>query len=317
MAQLLFAPMEGLTSRTFREVHAAHFSGVDRYYAPFLAPTQVHRLTPVQLRELDPGSLGVERVVPQLLTKSAEDFLWAARALAELGYREINLNLGCPSGTVVSKGKGAGMLRDPAALARFLDEVFAACPVSLSVKTRLGLERPEEFGPILEVLSAYPWSLLILHPRTRKQFYRGEICREAFDRARAVYPGRLCYNGDLRRPHQVLEYAEAYPDADLMIGRGFLSDPALAEKLRGGSLERQRLRAFHEDLCRAYLSQMHPNQAVLPKMKELWNHLICSFGDDGTMIRRLRKTKKWDEFYAVTQIILDELPLLPEAGPYA
>ena len=313
MAELLFAPMEGITSRTFREVHASFFSGVDRYYTPFLAPTQVHKLTPVQLREFGPGVLGPARVVPQLLTKSVEDFLWAADALGELGYGEINLNLGCPSGTVVAKGKGAGMLRDPDALARFLDGIFAASPLPLSVKTRLGLEQPSEFGLILEVLARYPWTLLILHPRTRKQFYTGEICRTAFDRTYAEYSGRLCYNGDLRLPRQIREQNAAYPRADVMIGRGLLADPALAEKLHGGSLDRTRLLAFHETLCRAYLDRMHPNQAVLPKMKELWTHLILSFADDGTMLRRLCKAKKWEEFYGLTQIVLEELPLLLEA----
>ena len=313
MAQLLFAPLEGITSRTFREVHAAFYTGVDRYYTPFLAPSQVHRLTPGQHSEFDPGRLGPQRVVPQLLTKCAEDFLWAARILAELGYDEINLNLGCPSGTVVSKGKGAGMLRDLSALQTFLDAVFAASPLPLSVKTRIGLDRPEEFGPILAVLAQYPWARMIVHPRTRKQFYQGQLHEAAFGAARQAYQGRLCFNGDLTSPGQIRSVLQTWPGVDVMIGRGLLADPALAERLSGGRGDRQRLRDFHNTLCREYLTSMHPNQAVLPKMKELWTYLIRSFCDDGAMLRALCKAKRWEPFYELTQAVFDTLPLADEA----
>ena len=131
-----FAPMEGVTSRDFREVHAACFPGVDRYWIPFLSPTASHQLTARQRRELEPGPLGFDRLVPQILTKDAADFRWAAEAIGALGYREVNLNLGCPSGTVVSKGKGAGLLRDPAALDRFLEAIFTNAPLPISVKKK-------------------------------------------------------------------------------------------------------------------------------------------------------------------------------------
>ena len=164
--------MEGVTTAEYRAVLRRHFPGVDKYFTPFLVANQTHHFKKREKRELLP----LQRdLVPQILANSAEDFLWAARILAEFGYDEINLNLGCPSGTVVSKGKGAGMLRDLAALQTFLDAVFAVSPLPLSVKTRIGLDRPEEFGPILAVLSQYPWARMIVHPRTRKQFYQGQL----------------------------------------------------------------------------------------------------------------------------------------------
>ena len=131
--KLDFAPMEGITGRDFRELHAACFPGVDRYWLPFLSPAASHQLTPRQKRDLEPGALGRERLVPQVLTRDPADFLWAASAIAELGYEELNLNLGCPSGTVVSKGRGVGLLRDPEALDRFLEAIFAAAPIPFSV----------------------------------------------------------------------------------------------------------------------------------------------------------------------------------------
>ncbi len=311
--EYLFAPMEGITSRTFRELHAAFFPGVDRYCLPFLSPTREHLLTDRQRRELDPGPLGCSRLVPQLLTSSPEDFLWAASAVAELGYGEVDLNLGCPSGTVVSKGKGAGMLRHLEALRRFLDAVYAAAPIPVSVKTRLGLEREEEFAPILELLGDYPVSRLTVHPRTRREMYTGEVHLAAFALAARRWPGRLVYNGNVFTAASAERIARAFPGLDgLMLGRGLLADPALVTRLRGGERAREAILGFHEALCAEYLAAMHPNQAVLPKLKEIWMYLSLLFADDG-LWKRLRKTKTWEEFHPLALRALRELPLRPEA----
>ena len=146
-----FAPMEGLTDSVYRRLHHKFFSGVDKYYMPFFSPTVHRSLTEREARELPLADSESFTAVPQLLTKSAEDFLWAARQCADRGYGEVNLNLGCPSGTVFSKGKGSGMLRDPDGLERFLDAIFASSPLPISLKTRLGVEDSEEFERLLEI----------------------------------------------------------------------------------------------------------------------------------------------------------------------
>ena len=310
--RLYFAPLEGITGKTFREVHAACFPGVDRYCLPFLSPTQVHQLTPRERRALEPGPLDQSRLLPQLLTHSAEDFLWAASALAELGYTRVDLNLGCPSGTVVGKGKGAGMLRDPAALDRFLEAVFAACPIEISVKTRLGLEDPAEFGPILKVLSRYPIALLTVHPRTRRELYGPVFHPEAFARAAAETRLPLCYNGNLFTPADLEALERAFPGTEAaMLGRGMLADPALITRCKGGTRDRAALIRFHDGLCDAYLAQMHPNQAALPKLKELWAYLSLLFPDNGAW-KRIRKARRWEEFYPIAADTLRSQPLLPE-----
>ena len=148
-----FAPMEGVTGAEFRRAHHQVFGGVDAYYMPFLSPTQDHVFTPRELRGILPENNPGFRAVPQLLTRNAEDFLWAAGELAQLGYDEVNLNLGCPSGTVTAKGKGAGLLQRRDTLEELLEGIFAKTPVKLSIKTRLGWEDPEEFGPLLELFS--------------------------------------------------------------------------------------------------------------------------------------------------------------------
>ena len=195
--KIAFAPMEGLTGALYRQAHCRWFGGVDRYFIPFITPTQDHRFTKRELREILPEHNGGLTAVPQLLVRRAEDFLWAAGELAAMGYPEINLNLGCPSGTVVAKGKGSGFLGLPEELERFLDTVFDAAPCAVSIKTRLGLREPEEFGPLLALFQRYPLAELIVHPRVQKDMYKNTPRRAYFARALADSPFPVCYNGDL------------------------------------------------------------------------------------------------------------------------
>ncbi len=307
-----FAPMEGITGRAYRETHAACFPGVDRYWLPFLTPASNHQFTPRQRRELDPGPLGYTRLVPQVLAKDPADFLWAAAALGELGYGEINLNLGCPSGTVVSKGKGAGMLRDPEALDRFLEAVFAAAPLPVSVKTRIGVEEPGEWERLLPVFARYPIRELTVHPRTRRELYGGGVRFGAFLEAAARLPFPLRYNGNLFSPDAVQRLETACPGlSGAMLGRGLLADPALITRCKGGVRQRQALIDFHEGLAERYLSSMHPDGAVLPKFKELWLYLALLLPEEKAW-KRLRKCGKWAEFHPLALELLRNSELLPE-----
>lgn len=308
-----FAPMEGITGRDFRQVHAACFPGVDRYWMPFLSPASSHQLTARQLRELDPGPLGCERLIPQVLTKDPEDFRWAAAALGELGFREVDLNLGCPSGTVVSKGKGAGMLRDPDALDRFLEAIFTDAPLPISVKTRIGVNDPAEWETLLPILARYPIRELTVHPRTRREFYKGEVHSDAFRRAAECLPFPLRCNGNLFTVADVQRTQAEYPGlSGLMIGRGLLADPALITRCKGGTRSREALIAFHEELAARYLSYMHPDGALLPKFKELWLYLSLLLPDDRAW-KRLRKCSRWAEFHPIALDLLQNAPLSTEA----
>ena len=305
--------MEGITGRDFRQVHAACFPGVDRYWMPFLSPASSHQLTARQLRELDPGPLGCERLVPQVLTKDPEDFRWAAAALGELGFREVDLNLGCPSGTVVSKGKGAGMLRDPDALDRFLEAIFTDAPLPISVKTRIGVNDPAEWETLLPILARYPIRELTVHPRTRREFYKGEVHSDAFRRAAECLPFPLRCNGNLFTVADVQRAQAEYPGlSGLMIGRGLLADPTLITRCKGGTRSREALIAFHEELAARYLSYMHPDGALLPKFKELWLYLSLLLPDDLAW-KRLRKCSRWAEFHPIALDLLQNAPLSTEA----
>lgn len=229
-----FAPMEGVTGAEYRAVHHRHFPGVDRYYMPFITPTQDRVFTPRELRNIAPERNVGYCAVPQLLTKNAGDFNWAAGELWAMGYDEVNLNLGCPSGTVTAKGKGAGMLADLEGLDRFLDGIFSAARGKISVKTRLGLRDPEEIFPLLERFARYPISLLILHPRVRQDFYKEPVRPDYFARALEVYPGPMCYNGGLRTLEDWRRHAGALPSGPALdAGAGTAGRPGPDPPLPG------------------------------------------------------------------------------------
>ena len=179
------APMEGLTDRIWRQAHQRWFGAPGapvRYYAPFISPPENRVLIKKKMAELDPAANPGAPVIPQLLAKDGALAAWMIGELRKMGYTEVNLNFGCPSGTVTAKGKGAGMLRDLSKLEAFLDEVFSQAKGPISVKTRLGVTSPEEFEAILDLYDRYPICELTVHPRVMRQLYRGEADRAAFSK---------------------------------------------------------------------------------------------------------------------------------------
>lgn len=312
---ILFAPMEGVTGARFRRTHRKYFSGVDRYYMPFISPTQDHVFTPRELRNVGAEANEGVPAVPQLLTKNADDFLWAAGELAAMGYGEVNLNLGCPSGTVVAKGKGAGLLADPEGLERFLDTVFAHAPVPISIKTRLGLESPEEFSRLLEIFGRYPPALLIIHPRVRADFYRHPVRMGEFVRALPRVRCPVCYNGGVVTAADVARLEQRLPRVDaVMAGQGLLADPALAAKARGGpGAERDTLRAFHDELYQGYLRDFASGRNTVFHMKELWSYLCRLFDGGEKLFKQIKKAQDSAAYEGAVDRIFRELPLRAEA----
>ena len=300
-----FAPMEGLTDSIFRRLHHKYFPGVDRYYMPFLSPTIHRTLTHKEDRELPMADSVEFAAVPQVLTKVSEDFLWAAKVCSDRGYDEVNLNIGCPSGTVVSKGKGSGMLRDVPALDHFLEEIFAVSPLPVSVKTRLGMEDPEEFPAILEVLNRYPIKELTIHPRVRKQFYDGSVHMEMFDYAVEHSTNPLCYNGDILSLAQAGAIAEKYPNVEaVMIGRGLVADPGM---LSGGT-DAASLEGFLNELLSVYEVEFGGSRNAMFRMKENWGFLHSRFEGSDKLWKQLRKTTDVSEFKSLSAQILHTCP---------
>ena len=320
--KILFAPMEGLTGCIYRRVHHRFFPGIDRYYAPFISPAHDHSLPQRDWRELQPENNPGVPLVPQLLTNDAEDFLWAAAVLRDLGYSEVNLNLGCPSGTVVAKRKGSGFLALPEKLDAFLADVFSsplASEIRISIKSRIGLKSAEEFHHMAEIFARYPLSLLILHPRLRTDQYAGPVHPEAFAEAleRCSFP--LAWNGDLFTPEDLARLCSRFPQTEtVMLGRGLAADPALAARCKGlagwDRCSRETLEAFHNALCEEYRETLYGETALCHRMKECWSYLIRHFRDGQAHFKRICKAKSYTEYKLAAHAALTELEFLPDAA---
>ena len=306
-----FAPLEGLTDAPFRQIHHKYFSqGIDRYYTPFFSPTIHRTLTPRESRELPPADSFKATVIPQILTKVSEDFLWMAQQCMDLGYTEVNLNLGCPSGTVTAKGKGSGMLRDLTVLEAFLDDIFAASPLPISVKTRIGFYGSEEFPRLLELYNRYPIKELTIHPRIRTAFYKGDVDMDMFRLAMAESKNPVCYNGDITDISKIHALQAEFPQLEaVMIGRGLIGDPGM---LTPGGTDRKTLAAYTEELLETYFVLFGGSRNAMFRMKEHWGMLVHKFENNEKLAKALRKTTDISEFRSITAQILQTLPMKGE-----
>lgn len=305
--QYYFAPLEGLTDSIYRQIHQKYFPGVDRYYTPFFSPTVHRRLTPKEARELPSANCSAVETIPQLLTKVPEDFIWMTGVCADLGYREVNLNLGCPSGTVTAKGKGAGMLRDPDSLDRFLHAIFSGAAIPISVKTRVGFDSADEFPALLEILNRYPIKELTVHPRVRNAFYNGAVDMDAFAYAAKHSRAPICFNGNLCTKEQIASFANRFPDVcAVMLGRGLIGNPGMFSP---NGTEAATLENFHCELLEGYRKAFGSARNAMFRMKENWRYLICLFEGGEKLGKRLRKTTDIAEYLAVTHEIIHNLPM--------
>lgn len=311
------APMQGVTDGDFRRVQSRIFAAADKYYTPFLTPTATHRMTPKELREVDPEKNRGIKLVPQILCASAPDFLWAAGELAAMGYAEVNLNLGCPSGTVTAKKKGSGMLDDLDSLRCFLDEVFAHCPIAVSLKTRIGGKDKDGFEALCELYSRYPAAELIVHCRLREQQYKGVPDLAAWDTALQKCTVPLCYNGDVFDRSRAEALLEKYPRTEaVMIGRGLAANPAIFDEIRSGKpVEKQALAEFHAELFAVCKERIGCEKPLLLHMKELWTYLGCSFDGAEKAIKQLKKSQHEADYLSAAAAVFAH-PLRDPAGFY-
>lgn len=306
-----FAPMEGVTSWLYRRAHHRYFPGVRQYYMPFFSPTQEHCITKREMRDIDPKNNEGVPVVPQVLTRRVEDFIWAAQRLHEMGYEEVNFNLGCPSGTVAAKGKGSGFLAFPEELDIFLQQVFEKVQIPISIKTRLGVHDPEEFEPILEIYRKYPLKKLIVHPRVRKEMYRGQVHLDMAQRALQDSPFPVCYNGDVITVTGCQQVEQQLPGIEgVMIGRGLVGDPALVQKLQGGpGADKEKLRAMCQEIYEGYCEAFGNRRNAMMRMKELWYYQIPLFQDSERYEKKLRKVTDPAEYERLVDEIFCQLSL--------
>lgn len=308
------APMEGITNYVYRNAYHQHFHAMDKYFTPFISAKPNKRLSNKEVNEISPETNQGMYIVPQIMTKNAEDFLQTTEILMEYGHKEVNLNLGCPSGTVTAKGKGAGFLAAPEMLDRFLDEVFQKIgnlDVKLSIKTRIGTDYEDEWQRLMEIYNQYPLEELIIHPRLLIDYYKNTPHLDVYQQAVTGATASLCYNGDLFSKEAYEKISARFPETEcFMYGRGLIANPGLITEIRDGKkMDKQTLRAFHDEIYASYKEIMSGDRNVLFRMKELWAHMIKIFDNNEKYAKKIRKAQKCGEYDAAVSSLFAEQEL--------
>ncbi len=301
------APLEGVTGYIYRNAYAKYFYPLDKYFTPFLSPHTKKDMNSRERNDILPTNNSSLYVVPQILTNQVDGFLTTAKSLEQLGYCEVNLNLGCPSGTVVSKMKGAGFLAQPDAVHTFLEKVINGLQIKISVKTRLGISDPNEFERIMQIFNQYPLEEVIIHPRVQQDFYKNVPNWEVFAQALSSSTNPICYNGDICTKEQFDKLQTTFPKLDaVMIGRGILANPGLVGEIHQQSrIDKAKWKQFHSFLLNEYKNTAMGDRNVLFRMKELWFYIGKSFKAEEKMIKKILKTEKMEVYEELANAVFD------------
>ena len=312
---LSLGPFQGITDAPFRNVFKRHFGGIDKFYTPFF--TGIHKeehAKNLQGEEIDPRYNDVETLTPQILSTDAEEILRFAKQCQQLGYKEINLNMGCPFPRVANKKRGCGLLPYPDKVEAMLDRVFDEIDIKFSVKCRLGYFNPEEIDAIIPVFNKYPLSELIIHPRIGKQLYKGEADVERFKALAPSINAPLVYNGDIVSVDSFQRISHVVgPVTQFMLGRGILANPFLAEQIKNDTAptldKKERLHNYVLDLYEDRLHHAGGSPKVLGRMKELWSYLMNSFEEPQVVWRKIKKINVLKEYEDAVEAIFKEIPI--------
>ena len=298
MMKYYFAPLEGISGCLYRNLHHQFFDGVDAYFAPFISTSHSTDKRKKEMRDILPENNPGVPLIPQLLSNNGELFLEYQEAIADLGYTEVNLNLGCPSKTVVAKRRGSGFLGDLDELHRFLDIIFNGKTIDISIKTRIGLHNSECFLELMEIYNEYPIKELTIHPRTQKDFYGGTPDMKLFQAGFAMSKNPVCYNGDLCTVEDVRRMEAEFPALSaIMIGRGMLKNPGLIGELKKQPpADLKKIKVFHDALRSGYAERLSGDKPVLFKMKEFWVYMGESCSEKEKTLKKIKKCQRLADY---------------------
>ncbi len=328
--KVYMAPMEGLTDYMFRNAYDKFFghNKIDKYFMPFISPNKTEKFLAKEIRDISRKNNKINSI-PQVMTNNSSDFIWTAHMLYdEYGYDEINLNAGCPSGTVVSKNKGAGMLSDTDSLERILYEILSdnyisANNIKISVKTRIGVESPDSWVAILDVYNKFKLEELIIHPRVRTDYYRGDINKEAFLYALKESRNPVCYNGDIFTRHDFLNVIHDYKPDCIMAGRGLVADPGLINVLvssnpqdfiRNLEEDKKNMKLLHNMVYEERLKIMSGDKHAIHRMKEMWCYMEYAFADCKKEAKAIKKAQNMSDYKDAVNVFFNNCRL--EEKPY-
>ncbi len=307
---IILAPLQGFTDVTYRNVFSDHFEGINEAVAPFISTMSQKRLKPSRIKDVDPENNKKLFVIPQILSNVADDFIFLADHLYEMGHKRINWNLGCPHSKIAKKTRGSGLLMYPEKIDELLDEIFSNISNTLSVKIRLGRKSKDEIFNLLPVFNKYPLDEIIIHPRTGIQMYQGTSDHNAFGQAILNCNHTVTYNGDITNLASFHTVQNKFANIQrFMIGRGILSNPFLAEDIKmieTNKNNNQRLKNFHDDLFGHYERLFSGPAHLTGRMKGFWTYLGPSFLDNRKWLKNILKSSSIHKYKAMVDIFFQQ-----------
>lgn len=313
METLSLAPFQGITDVVYRNVFKRHFGGIDKYYTPFFTGIQKDNSKSLRGEEISPEFNDVNTVVPQILSNTAEEIIRFANQCKSMGYPEFNLNMGCPFPRVANKTRGCGLMADPTRTIKMLNDVFEQIDgIKFSIKCRLGYYDDEEIMAFIDTFNALNFSEIIIHPRIGKQMYTGEASLEKFVNLMPLINKPLVYNGDIFDVEK-FNTIQQQPVAAIMLGRGLLTNPFLAEQIKGIDNQQDKKQRLHNFVVDLYINRLHHaggSPKIIGSMKELWKYMMNIFDDPQNAWRKVKKVNHLDEYETSVENIFNEYNLI-------
>jgi len=295
--QIYLAPLQGFTDFHFRNAYQKYFGEVDQYFSPWIKLDGEGKLKNSQIRDVNPENNHGVKLIPQVMCNNSDDFLYLTNYLFDLGYEEINWNLGCPHPMITKRNLGSALLKNPDKIISILDEVLPKMQNKLSLKMRLGFENEDESIQLLPLLNDYPLTEIIIHARTAVQMYKGKANTDAFENCVEQTNHELVYNGDLNSLKMFKELSDRFPQIKKwMIGRGLIANPCFATMIKNDSDElpenyKRVFLDFHNHLMESYALHLSGEKHLLIKMISFWEYFSNSFNDAHKAHKRIKKAK--------------------------
>ena len=310
---LLSSPLQGFTDFRFRNAFDKYFGGIDTFYAPYIRFNGKLEIKSAYERDLLPKNNTVAELIPQIMTNDATEFLFTAKYVQQMGYNELNWNLGCPYPMVTNRSLGSGLIGDAKRIDEILKKVYDESDITVSMKMRMGYNHPEEILEVFTILEKYPIKNIAIHARIGKQLYKGGVDLDSFQRCLDNAKHKIYYNGDITSVAKFNEMQERFPIIDhWMIGRGLIADPFLPSMIKANSMiypanKLEIFSKFHDTIFHEYDEALSGHTQTLMKMLGFWEYFSKNFSNPHKTFKKIKKAKNIFAYEdAVKSILYDE-----------
>lgn len=311
---LLSSPLQGFTDFRFRNAFNHYFGGIDIFYAPYIRLNGKLKIKQSYQNDLSPENNNSLEIIPQVITNDADEFIYVAKYVQSLGYKELNWNLGCPYPMITKSGMGSGLISHPKKINEVLHKVHNETDILVSMKMRLGYNNAEEILDVFPILDQYPLKNIAIHARIGKQLYKGHVNLDAFEKCISNTKHQLHYNGDINSVSAFKAIEKRFPTIDhFMIGRGLIADPFLPSMIKNNSTEYPQNRwsifaEFHDTIYQQYDTYLSGPTPIKMKMLSFWEFFSQSTSNPQKVRKAIKKAttpKKYKQ--AVDQILNTEM----------